>query len=143
MDDVVDAVARVLESDEDIHAVYGNAPEGVSDYPAAIVLDVESSTETAGYGGLWEHLLQVRLWVLVTPRRYLPEAVEAMWPWRARLAQLFADNSDLLSRAGEHVAEITKIVCRPGVLTYGKVEHAGIEVTLTARADLQALMGCS
>lgn len=142
MDEIADAIARVLRADESIYQATADPPEGISDYPTALVLEVNGEAGLGGYRGLWEPIVEARIWLLVQPRRQLPEAVRATRPWTTRLLRMFAQNDVLTNEAGESLAEITGMRWTMGNLTYGGVDHSGIELVLVARMDLQVEAEC-
>lgn len=142
MDKIAEAVADILALDDDIEQVFADPPEGISDYPTAVVLDIGGSAARAALRGLWEPLIDIKVWLLVQPRSHLPDAVQATRPWASRLVALFAQNDELSDENGQVLAEITGLKWTTGMLTYSNIECSGIELTLTARMEVQALVAC-
>ena len=143
MDAIAAAVGAILETDEEIKRVFVEPPESVTDYPAALVLEINGETAREGYGGLWEAEVKIRVWLLAVPRRHLPVAVKAARPWVPRLLGLFQRHDMLAATEGdEELGEITGLAWTLGNLAYAKIDHAGVELIITARVDQQVLLTC-
>jgi hypothetical protein len=140
---IADAIARTLRLDEDIAHVFADPPEGVHDFPTAIVLETSGDTNRAGYRGLWEIESETRVWLLVETRRDLEPNVNVTRPWEFRLLNLFAENDTFRDEEGTIFGEITRLRFRTGQLTYGDINHLGVELTINARVDIQVAVGCS
>jgi hypothetical protein len=144
MQAIAEAIGRILELSDGIEQVFADPPEGVSSYPSAIVLDIGGASTRAGLRGLWETTLEARVWLLAAPRgQGLPEVVKDARTWGESLARLFAEHDELTDTDGQTViGEIVGLRWATGALTYGNIEHAGVDLTLSVRVDIQAAVSC-
>ena len=143
MDEIAEAIAGILGLSEDLARVFEHPPESVSDYPCAIVLEVNGREERAGIGGLWEANATARVWILARPRRNLPEDITAARPWVGRLLTLFEMHDELaVEEDDEPLGEITRLAWKLGNLEYAGIQHAGVELEIEMRLDRQVVYGC-
>lgn len=140
---VAEAVGRTLRLDDQLKKhVFVDPPEGVHDYPAALVLETSGDSDREGFQGLWDVEVTVRVWVLIETRRDLQANVNATRPWAFRLVKLFAENDELQDETGTTFGEIQHIRYENAVLPYASINHTGIELTLTARVDVNVAVTC-
>ena len=138
---VAEAIARTLRLDAGLHKVHADPPEGVHDFPTALVLETSGFVARGGLRGLWEATITARVWVLMATRRDLASNVNATRPWGLRLVRLFAKYDELLTEADVAFGEIEHIEYSCLELTYAKMRHVGIEVLITARVDINVAVG--
>jgi len=140
---IAEAIARTLRLNADLALrTFADPPEAVHETPTAVVLETSARAERKGFQGLWEASTETRVWVLIETRRDAETNIHEARPWEFTLLALFAQNDTYLDDTGTPFGEITAIKTRMGDLPYGKLNFVGIEITLTARVDVQVAARC-
>lgn len=124
-------------------AVYPEPPESLPDTPAAVVLETDGEAARAGYRGLWENRVTVRVAVYAAPRTHLPAAVRLARPWVARLLDLVGRHDELAaSETDEPLGELLGVSWTVGMLEYARTMYAAVDLRITYRVDWQVVATC-